>query len=321
MLRQRHHMLKQEINISAQEMLSSQHADPARHLKGNLAPLLTLDQTLKRLEGYQSLTQGAASVLSAQQRALTQIEAQLTGVSENLIGLGLAGKPNALPVVANEARERLGVVMATLNGRFGERSLFAGVATDQPALLSAEELLAGLRAELSTLGAATVDGIVQATKDWFFERTGFSALIYQGDTTLIEQRISDHDHVRVTVSAQDQRFSNTLAALSLAALADGFPSLSSDEAGALARHAGQMLLAARSERLELAAEIGRSEAKVADVQAQNTAQSHALRLSRQELIGVDPMEAATRLQAASDQLDLLYAVTARVSRLSLVHHL
>ena len=51
------------------------------------------------------------------------------------------------------------------------------------------------------------------------------------------------------------------------------------------------------------------------------AEATALGLAREALIGADPYEAAAALEAAETQLETLYTLTARISRLSLVNFL
>jgi flagellar hook-associated protein 3 FlgL len=46
-----------------------------------------------------------------------------------------------------------------------------------------------------------------------------------------------------------------------------------------------------------------------------------LEIARADLVAIDPFEAATRMEAAQTQLETLYSVTARLSRLSLVDFL
>jgi len=63
------------------------------------------------------------------------------------------------------------------------------------------------------------------------------------------------------------------------------------------------------------------EAQIDGATARNTAESSALELARAELIAIDPYKAATDLTSVQTQLETLYALTARLSRLSLVEYL
>ena len=69
------------------------------------------------------------------------------------------------------------------------------------------------------------------------------------------------------------------------------------------------------------AEIGSAQAHIENASARNAAEKTALEISRNELVAVDPYETATRLEAVRNQLDTLYALTVRMSRLSLAEYM
>mgnify|MGYP006193710875 CR=1 FL=1 len=56
-------------------------------------------------------------------------------------------------------------------------------------------------------------------------------------------------------------------------------------------------------------------------QARNSAEITALELARAKIVSVDPFEAATKVKEAQTQLEMIYAVTARLSSLSLMEYL
>jgi flagellar hook-associated protein 3 FlgL len=93
------------------------------------------------------------------------------------------------------------------------------------------------------------------------------------------------------------------------------------ERALLAERSGRELLRTEDARITLAARIGSVEAQVEAAQSRNGAEETALGILRSDIGAVDPYEAATRLEAARAQLESLYLITARVSRLSLVEFL
>ena len=74
-------------------------------------------------------------------------------------------------------------------------------------------------------------------------------------------------------------------------------------------------------RVTLAARIGTVEAQIEAARTRNSAEETALGIFRSEIGSVDSYEAATRLEQARSQLESLYLITARVSRLSLTEFL
>jgi flagellar hook-associated protein 3 FlgL len=89
----------------------------------------------------------------------------------------------------------------------------------------------------------------------------------------------------------------------------------------LAKAAGAVLLEAADARGALAARIGTAQERVATATTRNSAEATALQIVRIGIVSADPYEAATALTEAQNQLDTLYAVTARLSRLSLANYL
>jgi flagellar hook-associated protein 3 FlgL len=94
-----------------------------------------------------------------------------------------------------------------------------------------------------------------------------------------------------------------------------------EERALLAQRAGQTLLTSEDARINLASRIGTVEAQIDSARSRNAAEGTALGIVRADIGSVDPYEAATRLEAARAQLESLYLVTARVSRLSLAEFL
>jgi flagellar hook-associated protein 3 FlgL len=90
---------------------------------------------------------------------------------------------------------------------------------------------------------------------------------------------------------------------------------------AVARGFSVVLLEAADARGALAARIGTAQERIANATTRNSAEATALQIARIGIVSADPYEAATALTEAESQLDTLYAVTARLSRLSLANYL
>jgi flagellar hook-associated protein 3 FlgL len=81
------------------------------------------------------------------------------------------------------------------------------------------------------------------------------------------------------------------------------------------------LQSAASGVAQLQSRIGFAEQSVERASVENTAQIAVLTIQRNDSVGVDPFEAATALQSLQIQLETHYAMTARLSSLSLVEYL
>ena len=90
---------------------------------------------------------------------------------------------------------------------------------------------------------------------------------------------------------------------------------------ALAEQAGATLLSAQPKLINTAATLGLAQNRISTTAIRNASERSALELARNAIISADPYETATRLQDAQNQLETLFAVTARLSRLSLTDYL
>ena len=85
--------------------------------------------------------------------------------------------------------------------------------------------------------------------------------------------------------------------------------------------AAEGLIAANDGVTDLRAALGLDQSRVDNAIARNTAEKSAFEIARKDLVGLDPYEAATRVTELEQQLQYVYAMTARASALSLVNYL
>jgi flagellar hook-associated protein 3 FlgL len=84
---------------------------------------------------------------------------------------------------------------------------------------------------------------------------------------------------------------------------------------------GRKMLSTRDAVISLQASVGFVEARVDQITARNAAEVTSLEYARTALLGIDSYQAATQLEEVQFQLQSLYAVTVRMSQLSLVNFL
>ena len=179
----------------------------------------------------------------------------------------------------------------------------------------------GVAAAIAASTHASSVGDSMIVTNWFASPAGFEAF-YQGGTALNATPIAPGEDADLSTTALDPAIRDTLAAFAMAALLDrGALAGNPAERAALAQKAGQGLLSSEDQRITLAARIGTVEAQTEAARTRNGAEETALGLLRSEVGSVDPYDAATRLETARSQLESLYLVTARVSRLSLTEYL
>jgi flagellar hook-associated protein 3 FlgL len=311
--------LRASVSRAAQEVTTGRPADLAGMLRGDVSPLLAIDASLTRLKAFRTTTQDAALQTAAQQTALEGLSSLAGGITTTLLGAPDFQTQAQVSAIAADARGRLESAVGLLNTQAAGRAIFSGVATDEVPLGSADELLAAL--ETAAVGATTAGTVAAAVVAWFADPMGYGAF-YRGGAALSDAPIAPGEMADLSTTAMDPALRDTLAGFAMAALLDrGMLAGNADERALLARRSGQVLLTGEDARITLAARIGSVEAQIEAARTRNGAEETALGILRSDIGSVDPYEAATRLEAARSQLEALYLVTARVSRLSLVEFL
>ena len=311
--------LRGQVQRAAQEVASGKHSDLGATLRGDLSPILAIDASLSRLSAYKSTVNDAAVHTAAQQSALGGLSQLARGVSTALMAVTDVAVPTQVNTLALDARGRLASAMGLLNSQTGGRAVFSGVATDTLPLGSADDLLSAL--ETAAVGATTADQVATAVTTWFNDPLGFGAF-YQGGAALSPAPIAAGESAELSTTAMDPAIRATLSGLAKAALLDrGMLAGDFTERARLAATAGQELTRTEEDRVTLAARIGTVEAQIETARTRNGAEETALGILRSDIGSVDPYEAATRLENVRAQLESLYLITARVSRLSLTEYI
>lgn len=318
MLRTRNAQLKSTIAVLTQELSTGQTSDLSGRMGGDLSHLTDIEHNLTRLDGYAIATSEAAAFAQSAQLNLGRIHDAIGKVGTALAGIGQqADKSHA----SAQARQGLDAVIESLNGKFAGRSLFAGTAPDRAPLLSSQMLVDSLHNVVN--GLTTVADIEQATQAWFDDPAGFQSVMYAGASeSLAPFEIGAGEQVSISLRAEDPVFRDALRQLAIAAITDD-PALGLDTVtkNELMQRSGVALLNGQNAITEVRADLGFAEAQIEETAARNSAAISSLEYARNELLNVDPYETATRLEEVQFQLESLYSVTVRSSRLSLLAHL
>lgn len=311
--------LRGQVQRASQEVATGKHADIGAVLRGDFSPLLAIDASLARLSAYASNTTDAAVQTAAQQAAVGSLSQLASGISTTLLGARNFSTAAQIDTLGADAKGRLASAIGVLNTQASGRAVFSGVATDTVPLGSVEDMLTAL--QTAATGSTTAGQVSAAVNGWFADPLGFGTF-YQGGTPLSPAPIAAGEGADLSTTAMDQALRDTLAGFAMAALIDrGVLAGDPGERARLAQLAGQQLISTQDARTTLAARIGTVEAQIEAARARNGAEETSLGILRSDIGSVDPYEAATRLQTIQSQLESLYLVTARVSRLSLAEYL
>ena len=320
LLRRQNVTTKAEMQLLQDEVVTGQSRDITARVRGDVVPITGLDASLSRLEGYQTLAREQLLVMGAMQTALDTVHELSSNLAEFLVGVSTGVSETRISAAANTARSNLETVVSALNTRFGDRSIFAGTATSSPAVASASTLLDG--AELAVAGYTSGADIEAALAAWFDSPTGFAATIYQGGAPLAPVTVAAGEEAHMDITALDPAIKVTLKGITMAALLDrGLMAGQTNVRQDIANRAGLSLMQTNTDRAYLTGQLGAVEAQVQSAAARNSAEATSLKIVRNEITTVDPYEAASKLQETQGQLEKIYTLTARMTRLSLMDYL
>ncbi len=321
LLQRRSVSLRQDLARLTDELSSGRVADVRDVLSGNHNYLSGLERSIAVLEGFSVATTEATFFTGAVQTSLDRIQefsGQL-GIDLIMASGGPVGVISGSP--SENAEKQLESIMNTLNGAIAGRSMFAGTATDGPALESTETLLTELMTAVS--GQTTPEDIIAAAETWFSDPAGFDALIYTGsDTALAPFSLSETESVSLDIRANDPTLKEVLKNIAVAALAsDPTLGLSVKQQSELFGIVGLGLQSDQDLITDLRSRVGLAEARIDQIAVRNQAEETSTEFARNSLLEADPFETATRLESVQFQLQSLYSVTVRNSQLSLVNFL
>jgi flagellar hook-associated protein 3 FlgL len=311
--------LRAQVQRASQEVATGKHADIGAAVRGDFSPMLAIDASLSRLAAYKTNTTDAAFQTAAQQSALAGLSDLAAGLSTSLMGAATFSTPAQIATLGADAKGRLASAIGLVNTQASGRAVFSGTATDSVPLGSVEDMLTAL--QTAAAGATTAGQVSAAVNGWFADPLGFGAF-YQGGGALSPTPIAPGEAADQSTTAMDPTIRDTLAGFAMAALIDqGALAGSAPERARLAAAAGDQLTRTEDARITLAARIGTVEAQIESAKTRNSAEETSLGILRSGIGSADPYEAATRLETVRAQLESLYLVTARVSRLSLTEYL
>lgn len=321
-LRNQNLALKSEALRLGNEVATGRVSDVARTLKGDLGPLAGIETSLARLSGYAAVVAEAAVFARGMQETMAGLDTLATDLATSLRTSGSSGVPAMIDAAGIDARQRFESVIAMMNTRLGDRTLFAGQGTDGPAMGAPDTILTAIEGAIAAAGATSAADVQAAVSAWFADPAGYAAVAYRGGAPLDLLALSPDDQARLDVTAADPAIRATIEALALGALLDrGGPPFGTAARGDLARRAADALMTSQADRANLAARLGTIEERIDRAGARNEAEVAAMEIARARLIEADPYDTSTRLAAAQGQLEALYAVTARLARISLLDFL
>ncbi len=313
--------LKNEMLTLTEELSTGLVTDVGQHLRGDVGYYADVENNLRRLDGYDLAVTEATQFADATQNVLDRIAAKVTSTVESVLPVAETAFQDLRDHASTDARYNLEAVISALNGTSVGRSLFSGTATGTPPLISANDFIDTLKAALPPITDAAT--LAAEVSNWFSDPAGFDATAYNGSTTdLAPALVGENESIPISARADSDEIKAVLEGLALTALvtdADYGFDIAEQTAGF--DEASVRLLSAQAMLTGLQADIGSAQEQIEDVTTRNAAARLGYEAARTTLVGADAFETATRLDDVQIRLESLYAVTARMSSLSLLNYL
>lgn len=306
----------------SKELSTGRRLDPSRDLGAEAARIPEIERRLTLVGRQISSASQITDRLTVMQATLGNLSALGNRLMEQLASLSQSAGNEWRQEASQSGKAAIEDVISSLNTRFAGSFLFSGVAEDIPSLSSAQSILDDIGAAIS--GASTADELVDLIDQWFAAPGGgFEAVAYQGDTgEPISRRIDDLTSIMIDVRADSEAIRDLMKGAALAHFAEDPGVILSDaDRDTVVADATGMLFGAATALAELSGRLGGAEQRVDEAVARMTAEQTSLSLMRGTLLGADPFETASTLEQVQLQLETHYAVTARLSQLSLTRYL
>lgn len=319
---QRHNtLLKTSLNTLAGELSSGNVSDRVKANNGDTARLSAVENRLRVLSSLKFMTAETEQTLSTMQVALTNFDTQRGALAEPLILINAASTELQMTEASRASRDRFEGLISTLNTRLGDDSLFAGKAVDRAAFTSPDLIIADIVTQIG--GATETSAIIAAINTWFDDPAGgFATVAYTGDTGgQVTRRLDASTQVSIDARADDPGIKSVLRGAVYAAVTAELGGLDKQTRSELLFAGGVQLQSAASDIAQVQGRLGFVEGEVDRFSVAQASEQSALNIARNLMTQADPFETASRLQAVQTQLETHYAMTARLSQLSLAEYL
>lgn len=310
-----------ELSNLVTELGTGEVADMSAHLSGDFTGISAIERSLDMNRSFETVLDSATVFVNGQSIALADARKYTASTGISLLDAAGSGEQTRKDAVLAESKTTFDAIVSTLNVQAGGKSLFSGAATQSAAFASANDILTAFAASLT--GASTAGDVMAVADSWFGASGTYETAAYLGSLDPLDGfKVGASETIQPTISGNDSEIRDLLKLHAIAAVvADGQVSMIEQERENLMSLVGSDMINLDNELIFAESGIGAIQERISIVQAENNSEMYGLLSNRYDLVGVDPSDTAMRLSETETRLEALYAVTARLSGLSLVGYL
>lgn len=322
MLSQASSRAKRSLMQFSQELTTGVTSDIRGVLRNDLSKQMDWEHSLASNRVLDKTLTEALSKTQAKQTVLAAINDATMSFANDIDKTVASGSIAATNTLSRQAESILDQVLSQFNTQAVGQSLFAGSATNSASMAPFSDIITSVKASLGA--TSTVSDVVLGVQAWMADPIdGFAADAYIGtleDTSPI--RLSLNRTIEEPIRADHSALQSIVESMILATLSadDTFAPSPESQAGLL-QAASSGLRSGEPQLIELRASLGYVESEITREKVLIGAEISAVEQIRAKTIGINEFEVASRLQDTELQLEKIYAVTARSSRMSLLEYL
>lgn len=326
----------QEALVQAQQSLSTgRKADVGLDLGSTTGRLVSLRSDISQLDTIVASNNVSLGRLEATQMSLETIVDIAHDFFNDLL---TAENTHIGPSVATEsAREGLAAFTSTVNATFNGDYIFSGINSANPALNDYFAAGATNKAAVDTaffaqfgfaqddpsVGALTQTDLgtfIDGAYDTLFDATNWAANWSSASSSNISAKITTSQVVEVSINANIDPIKQLAKAFTMVADLGG-EGLNERAFAEVASRARDLVGDALSSLNEERGRLGIAQQSIADASERMEIQINLLTTTVSDLENVDAFEVSTRINSLLTQIEVSYALTSRVQRLSILNHL
>lgn len=322
--------------IATEEVASGVRHDLGAALGVHVSRGIDMRQVSSEIDVVTTTNEMLASKLDHAQTALSALGQIASGFFETVISARQAGVDRSILVA--DARSRLEEVVSILSTASNGAHVFSGentavaplenyLADPQPAsrvaVVGAFSSEFGMSPDDSGTGAispAQLESYLDGSFTTLFEPTGWQAAFSNASGGPARARISLNETIDVPIDSGSRGIRQLMSAL-VAIVDSGTESLNAHAFAALTARAAGLASSAAGEISDDQGRIGIAQERLAKANERMTEQRSIMTRNIADLEHVDILEASTRLNALTTQLEASYAVTSRLQRMSILNYL
>lgn len=327
-------LLQAQLARSTGEIASGRKSDPTRELGVGASLLYRLHDDVQQGGALKNSASLAGERMKTMQTAMTSVAKVMTDMSAQILQAD-ALKQQSFTTLGNDTPDVMASIADLLNTDFQGQKVFGGTDSAKLPIKNIANLPAQVKTMLDAAVAANGGAALNATQaatlmtdigamfggpTSAFYTTYYGSGSKTGDSDPNLVRIGEGQTLSYDVRGDNAAFKDAFQALALTSLLNS-GKLESDAKVALTDRAGQLMRGAQSSLTTLSGSLGSKEARlerVAEIQSRTV---DAATAQINDLEGADYYLLSDQVESMKIQLNATYAITAQLSKLSLVNYL